>query len=131
MAISGPTNDGDPDLSSARVCPATSDPPAGASMNPSSNRTLAAHASRSNSSASVPPLTQSPRALFIAFVVVAAACSLVSRAPSPYPGTARPRRVRACFVATSALVGGTVAVALVGSRLSSGSVSDYSPSSSW
>ena len=56
----------------------------------------------------------SPRALLIAFVVVAVACSLVRLIAVGIRGTARPRRVRARFVATSALVGGTVAVALVG-----------------
>ena len=56
----------------------------------------------------------SPRALLIAFVVVAVACSLVSLSAVGIRGTSRPRRVRARFVATSALVGGTIAVALVG-----------------
>ena len=56
----------------------------------------------------------SPRALLIAFVVGAVACSLVSLIAVGTRGTARPRRVRARLVATSALVGGTIAVALVG-----------------
>jgi hypothetical protein len=56
----------------------------------------------------------SPRALLIAFVVVAVACSLVSLIAVGIRGTSRPRRLRARLVATSALVGGTVAVALVG-----------------
>jgi hypothetical protein len=55
----------------------------------------------------------SPRALLIAFVVVAVACSLVSLSAVGIRGTARPRRVSSRFVATSALVGGTIAVALV------------------
>jgi hypothetical protein len=56
----------------------------------------------------------SPRALLISFVVVAVACSLVSLVAVGIRATARPRRVRARSVATSALVGGTIAVALVG-----------------
>jgi hypothetical protein len=56
----------------------------------------------------------SPRALLIAFVVAAVACSLVSLSAIGVRGTARPRRVRARSVATRALVGGTIAVALVG-----------------
>jgi hypothetical protein len=56
----------------------------------------------------------SPRALLIAFVVVAVACSLVSLIAVGIRGTSRPRHVRARLVAASALVGGTVAVALVG-----------------
>jgi hypothetical protein len=56
----------------------------------------------------------SPRALLIAFVVVAMACSLVSLSAVGIRGTSRPRHVRARLIATSALVGGTVAVALVG-----------------
>jgi hypothetical protein len=56
----------------------------------------------------------SPRALLISFVVVAVACSLLSLSAVRIRATARPGRVRARLVATSALVGGTIAVALVG-----------------
>jgi hypothetical protein len=56
----------------------------------------------------------SPRAFPIAFVVAAVACLLVSLCAVGIRGRARPRRVRARSVATSALVGGTIAVALVG-----------------
>ena len=56
----------------------------------------------------------SPRAVLIAFVVVAVACSFVSSSAVGISGTARPRRVRPRLVATSALIGGAVAVALVG-----------------
>jgi hypothetical protein len=56
----------------------------------------------------------SPRAPLIALVVVAVACSLVSSIVVDIRGTSRPRRARARSVATSALVGGGIAVALVG-----------------
>jgi hypothetical protein len=56
----------------------------------------------------------SPRTLLIAFAVVAVTCSLVSSISVGTRGTSRPRHVRARLVATSALVGGTVAVALAG-----------------
>ena len=73
----------------------------------------------------------SPRALLIVFVVVAVACSLVSLSAIGIRKSARPRRVRGHSVATRALVGGTIAVALVGFAALSGSVSGYSLSSSW
>jgi hypothetical protein len=56
----------------------------------------------------------SPQALPIAFVVVAVACLLVSLCGVSIRGSVRPRRVRARIVATSTLVGGTIAVALIG-----------------
>jgi hypothetical protein len=56
----------------------------------------------------------SPRAALISFVVVAVACTLLSFSAVGSRGTSRPRRARARSVATRALVGGTVAVALVG-----------------
>lgn len=63
----------------------------------------------------------SPRALLIAFVVVAVICSLVSLIAVGIRGTSRPRHVRARLIATSALVGGTVALvsfaALLGQRV--------------
>lgn len=56
----------------------------------------------------------SPLAALISFVVVAVVCSLLSLGVVGIRGTSRPRRVRARSVATRALVGGTIAVALVG-----------------
>lgn len=56
----------------------------------------------------------SPVAVLISFVVVAVASSLLSLGAVRIRGTSRPRRVRARSVATRALVGGSVAVALVG-----------------
>jgi hypothetical protein len=54
----------------------------------------------------------SPEALPPAFVVVAVACSSVGSVRMR--GSTRQPRVRARFVATSALIGGTIAVATVG-----------------
>jgi hypothetical protein len=56
----------------------------------------------------------SPLAVLISFVAVAVACSLLSLGAALIRGTSGPRRVRARSVATRAMVGGTVAVALVG-----------------
>jgi hypothetical protein len=56
----------------------------------------------------------SPEALPVAFAVVTAACALVSLCAIRLRGSARPGLVRARIVATSALVGGTTAAALVG-----------------
>jgi hypothetical protein len=56
----------------------------------------------------------SPRACLMVFVVGAVACLFVSLCAVGMNGRARPRRVRARFVATSVLVGGTIAAALVG-----------------
>jgi len=56
----------------------------------------------------------STRAFPTAFVVVVVTCLLVGLCAVGIRGSARPRRVRARFVATSALVGGTIAVAVVG-----------------
>ena len=56
----------------------------------------------------------STRAFPTAFVVVVVTCLLVGLCAVGIRGSARPRRVGARFVATSALVGGTIAVAVVG-----------------
>jgi hypothetical protein len=56
----------------------------------------------------------SPEALPVAFMVVAVACALVSLRAIRLRGSARAGLVRARIVATSALVGGTTAAALVG-----------------
>jgi len=56
----------------------------------------------------------SPEALPSAFVVVAVACSLVSWCAIRIRGSAGRRRVRICAVASCALVGGTIAVAILG-----------------
>lgn len=56
----------------------------------------------------------SPRASLIAFVVAAMACSLVSLCVVGRRGSCRPRHVRVRLVATSTLIGGGIAVALVG-----------------
>lgn len=59
-------------------------------------------------------LHASPQALPIAFVACAVGCSLVSWCVVRIGGGARPRRVRALLAATSAVVGGIIAVSLVG-----------------
>jgi hypothetical protein len=56
----------------------------------------------------------SPEALPVAVPVVAVACALVSLYAVQLRGSGRPRRVCARIVATSGLVGGTMAAALVG-----------------
>lgn len=57
---------------------------------------------------------RSPRASLIAFVVAAMACSLVSLCVVGRRGSSRPRHFRVRLVAANTLIGGGIAVALVG-----------------